>query len=220
MNPFGGANGWFLQTVQTPVRVVYENTLGHGEALGTEHAAGHGTEHAGAAEETPRWQQHPDQEATAHAVHESHTSAMIASLILTALGILIAFLVYIRKMIDTDAFVARIKPLHTFLMKKWYFDEIYEQWIVVPFVMLFSRSMAWFDTHIVDGAVNGVAWLTRKKSAGVGLFDKYVVDGGVNLAGFTVGFFGLVFRKAQSGRIQTYLALVLTGIVLLFYAFR
>jgi NADH-quinone oxidoreductase subunit L len=215
MNPFGGANGWFLQTVQTPVRVVFENRLAHGQAQ--ERVEEHGTLPT---EEKPRWQRHPDQEATAHAVHEAHMSAMVTSLLLAALGIVIAFAIYIRKMMDIDKFTERVKPLHTFLMKKWYFDEIYEQWVVVPFVLLFSRAMAWFDNHIVDGLVNGAAWLTRKNSSGIGLFDKYVIDGGVNLTGFTVGFFGLVFRKAQSGRIQTYIALVLAGIVILLYVFR
>jgi NADH-quinone oxidoreductase subunit L len=212
-NPFGGANGWFMQTVQAPVTVTGEHWYDF-DSHGGHEAAMHeeGTHEAAAT--------HAGQEVFAHSVHEAHTSAMITSLIVASLGILIAFLIYSRKIIDIDAFTAKVKPLHTFLMKKWYFDEIYEQWLFVPLVMLFSKAMAWFDAHIVDGAVNGLAWFTVIKSKGVGLFDKYVIDGGVNATGFGVGFVGLVFRKTQSGRIQTYLAIVLVGIVVLLYAFR
>ncbi|MDH7516338.1 MAG: NADH-quinone oxidoreductase subunit L, partial [Bacteroidota bacterium] len=162
---------------------------------------------------------HPAQEALAHAVHASHTPAMITSLILAGLGILVAWGVYRRKVVDPDAVAARLRPLHTFLTRKWYFDEIYEQWVVVPFVLLTTRVVRWFDETIIDGAVNGAAAVTRFQSWLSGVFDKYVVDGLVNLAGYTVGFFGIVFRKTQTGRIQTYIALAVFGALVLFYVF-
>ena len=72
---------------------------------------------------------------------------------------------------------------------------------------------------MVDGAVNGVASVTRFQAWLSGQFDKYVVDGLVNFAGYFVGFFGIVFRKTQTGRIQTYVAFVVLGVIVLFYAF-
>jgi NADH-quinone oxidoreductase subunit L len=122
-------------------------------------------------------------------------------------------------MIDVDAFAAKVRPLHVFLSRKWFFDEIYEKWIVVPLLLLVTRIMRWFDEKVVDGAVNGVAAVTRFQSWLSGLFDQYVVDGLVNLTGYTVGFFGIVFRKTQSGRIQTYIALAVFGALVLFYVF-
>ncbi len=219
LNPFGGAGGWFMQSVKTPVTVTaelwYQYSGQHaehapaGEAPAPEHAAPPGTA-------APN----PSQTAFEHAVHDAHLYAMFASLAVALAGILLAFGIYTRKLIDIDALTQKLQPAHTFLSKKWFFDEVYEQWIVVPIVLILSRAMAWFDNNIVDGAVNGLARLTELKSRGAGLFDKYVVDGGVNAAGFTVGFFGLVFRKTQSGKVQTYIALALVGIVVLMYAFR
>jgi NADH-quinone oxidoreductase subunit L len=55
---------------------------------------------------------------------------------------------------------------------------------------------------------------------GAGGFDKYVVDGMVNGIGYFSGFFGMLFRKLQTGRVQTYIVFVLIGFMILFYIFR
>ncbi len=56
--------------------------------------------------------------------------------------------------------------------------------------------------------------------AGAGGFDKYIVDGLVNGVAYLSGFFGLVFRKFQTGKIQTYLIFVLFGFIVLYFIFR
>ncbi|MCZ7555710.1 MAG: NADH-quinone oxidoreductase subunit L [Bacteroidia bacterium] len=221
-NPLSGPSGWFVQGIKTPVTV----TAGEWHPLADAHAGdnahatppGH-TDHTHAAPASVP-QGNPAQEVLEHAVHESHTPAMITSLIVAGLGILFAFAMYRRRMVDPDRMADRFRPLHTFLLNKWYFDEIYEKWIVVPGVHLTARMMAWFDTWVVDGAVNGAAYVTQLQSRISGLFDKWVVDGGVNLTAYVVGFFGIMFKKTQTGRIQTYIAFVLVGVVVLFYMFR
>jgi NADH-quinone oxidoreductase subunit L len=55
---------------------------------------------------------------------------------------------------------------------------------------------------------------------GTGGFDKYVVDGMVNGVAYTSGFFGLVFRKIQTGKVQTYIIFALFGFMVLYFAFR
>jgi NADH-quinone oxidoreductase subunit L len=105
-------------------------------------------------------------------------------------------------------------------MNKWYFDEIYEKWVVLPALHSVSRAMNWFDTRIVDGAVNGAASLTQLQSRISGLFDKWVVDGAVNLLAYTVGFAGVLLKKTQSGKIQAYIAFVITGVMVLFYVLK
>ncbi|MBI3765668.1 MAG: hypothetical protein HY277_04090, partial [Ignavibacteriales bacterium] len=56
--------------------------------------------------------------------------------------------------------------------------------------------------------------------AGAGGFDKYVVDGLVNGVAYFSGFFGILFRKLQTGRVQTYIAFVIFGVMVLFFVFR
>jgi len=55
---------------------------------------------------------------------------------------------------------------------------------------------------------------------GAGGFDKYVVDGLVNGVAYASGFFGIVLRKFQTGRVQTYIVFVLIGMMILFFMFR
>jgi NADH-quinone oxidoreductase subunit L len=206
-----------MKSVKTPVTVTAERWYDFG--------GGHGLpEHVtvpGAPETTLPGEAVGESRQTEleHAVHAAHTPAMIASLIVAGLGILVAFLVYMKKMVDVERLAQKLRPLYLFLLNKWYFDEIYEKWIVVPFVLLTTRALAWFDNTVVDGAVNGAAKITVVASSVSGWFDKYVVDGLVNLTAYVAGFSGLVFRKFQTGRVQTYIVFVVLGIVVLFYVF-
>jgi len=56
--------------------------------------------------------------------------------------------------------------------------------------------------------------------SGAGGFDRYVVDGIVNGVAYVSGFFGLLLRKFQSGRVQTYIVFVILGVMILFYMLR
>ena len=56
--------------------------------------------------------------------------------------------------------------------------------------------------------------------SGAGGFDKYVVDGLVNGVAYSSGFVGILMRKLQTGRVQTYIVFVLIGVMVLFFMFR
>src|SRR4030042_4178053 len=96
-----------------------------------------------------------------------------------ALGIFLAFVVYSFGGINPDRVMNALKPLHTFLQNKWYFDELYDATVINGSKAL-SRGLAWFDMHVVDGLVNLSAQLGVFVSFLVGKFDDYVVDGAVN----------------------------------------
>jgi NADH-quinone oxidoreductase subunit L len=55
---------------------------------------------------------------------------------------------------------------------------------------------------------------------GVGGFDDKIIDGMVNLVASLGGFLGLLMRKLQTGKVQTYLAFVLFGVMVFFLWFR
>jgi NADH-quinone oxidoreductase subunit L len=55
---------------------------------------------------------------------------------------------------------------------------------------------------------------------GVGGFDNKIVDGMVNLIAYLGGFLGLLMRRLQTGKVQTYLAFVLFGVMVFFLWFR
>jgi NADH-quinone oxidoreductase subunit L len=153
------------------------------------------------------------------ALHESHLTAMYLSLTVAGLGILLAFATYYWKKIDADAIAKALAPVHAFLVNKWYFDELYQVTAVAGTVGL-SRVLAWFDGKVIDGVVNGAASVTRWASFASGRFDSIVVDGIINFIAYVMGLFGLMLRKIQTGRVQTYIAFVLIGVMVFFFIYR
>jgi NADH-quinone oxidoreductase subunit L len=153
------------------------------------------------------------------AAHHAHYPAMIISLLVAGAGILLAFAFYYWKKFDADKLAEKIKPLYTFSINKWYFDEFYEG-VIVRGTMGLTMVFKWIDNNIIDGVVNGVASLTQRGSSGTGKFDNSFIDGLVNLVGSIVMFFGLLFRKIQTGKVQNYIAYVLLGIVIFYFIFR
>lgn len=188
-NPIGASSGWFFHAVERPMSVVPNSV---------------------AAASTEVFEE---------ALHQSHTTAMYLSLTVAGLGILLAFLTYYWKKVSADAIAKALAPVHSFLVNKWYFDELYQATAVAGTVGL-SRVLGWFDNRVIDGAVNGVGSITKLTSFASGKFDNIVVDGVVNFLAYLAGFFGLMFRKIQTGRVQTYIAFVLLGVMLLFFIYR
>lgn len=188
-NPINASAGWFFHSVERPLSTV------------------------------PNAVAAASSEVFEEALHHVHSTAMILSVTVAAVGILLAFVTYYWKKISADAVARVLAPVHTFLVNKWYFDELYHATAVAGTVGL-SRMLRWFDNRVIDGAVNGTGSLTKLTSFASGKFDNFVVDGIVNFLAYLAGFFGLMFRKLQTGKVQTYIAFVLLGVMLFFFMYR
>ncbi len=237
-DPLDGAKGWFMKMIPTPATVVGEANPQIGARVAgsvapqlagvvrttevasvpvvAEHgvpAAGHGESKAGHVYSDPR------QAEMVHAGHAAHFTAIYISSIMVLIGICMAFVVYVFKIIDPEKTANAIRPLYLFSLNKWYWDEIYEATFIKGSMVL-ARMLSWFDTNIVDGIVNGVATLVRKFAFANDSFDRHVVDGMVNFTAFTVNTTGAVLRKLQTGKVQTYvvmLMLVLFGYFVFYF---
>jgi NADH:ubiquinone oxidoreductase subunit 5 (subunit L)/multisubunit Na+/H+ antiporter MnhA subunit len=94
---------------------------------------------------------------------------------------------------------------------KFYIDEIYGATVVAGFYLL-SRLSDWFDRWVVDGVVNLTRHLTVASAHISYLFDRFVIDLLVNATGWiTRGFFHL-FRRFQTGQVQSYAAAMVFGV--------
>lgn len=153
------------------------------------------------------------------AMHHAHYPAMFLSLILAGGGILFAFVFYQWKKLDPDKLAESVKPLYKLSYNKWYFDEIYDASFVAGTLGL-SKFLAWFDNTIIDGIVNLSATVTKGFSNFSGKFDNIVVDGLVNFMAYLSGFIGLIFRRFQTGKVQTYIVLVIFSLVILLFLFK
>lgn len=102
-------------------------------------------------------------------------------------GVALAFFLYIRHP-EIPARLAQ-GALYRFSLHKGYVDEFYDRWIVQPTVNLASALWRQVDVWVIDGAVNGIARLTR--------------DGASTL------------RRLQTGQLQHYALTMAVGAVLM-----
>jgi len=111
------------------------------------------------------------------------------SIIVGVIGIVIAFLLYRKVNNVPDHLVKALGGFHKTVFHKFYIDEIY---LFVTKKIIFnyiSRPVAWFDRHIVDGTMNGIAWITE--------YTSYRIKG------------------FQSGQLQQYALVFVSGAVFL-----
>ena len=122
----------------------------------------------------------------------------LVALVVALAGIGLAWVIYSKKWISAERIGQMFAPVHTLLSRKYYFDELYEQVLVVRILLngLFYVVQL-FDTYIVDGIVNGVGKLA-------------VASGGI-------------LRRLQTGQLQGYGLAIAIGvliIVVVFFAYR
>ncbi len=233
-NPASPRGGWFATLFPDPPRA-YESTMVHSAGLEGHEAeasvhgragAEGGTAHAldepappdidRRAVETPivHEEQSPETHEALHDVHHrAHSTAMLISIFAAGLGILIATMGYLWATLNPATWQRRLGVLYRGMFHKWWFDEIYGA-TAVKGTLLLSTILGWFDLYIVDGIVNGAAWLGRVFAFIEGWFDLYIVDGLVNLTAWFVGIWGRIVRLFQGGQLQRYIlyTLVVIGI--------
>jgi len=80
--------------------------------------------------------------------------------------------------------------------------------------VVLGNIVYWFDAGIVDGLVNLVGYLTVKVSELVKWFDENVIDGAVNGVAALTGFIGSKVRKVQTGYLPNYATIMFASIAL------
>jgi proton-translocating NADH-quinone oxidoreductase chain L len=160
----------------------------------------------------------------AHVLTSTKLLAMGASLVIATLGIGLGILYYAdprwhpfvdRYRRNPKDIAAAFPGLHDFLIHKWYFDELYDAALVRPALAL-ARLASNFDRWIIDGIVNGSAFLTEHLSRLEGVFDNIAVDGIVNWSARGVYVVGDWSRGIQTGRLRNYLMFLAIALVGLF----
>ena len=157
----------------------------------------------------------------AHAVQNmlggSHAAAewffIIVSLLVAGFGIWLGFLFYVWRPHLPQVWAQRLAPLYRASFNKYWVDELYGM-LFTRRTMDAARGVYATDSRVIDGAVNGVAWLTRQLSRFTGNIDRLVVDGAVNgVAGFIKLLMSPLLRAAQTGVTANYALVMILGLV-------
>jgi len=128
---------------------------------------------------------HPEHPEFSHSVELGFAGL---SIIVAALGIYLAYRIYLLRPDTAAALAARCKGIHRLLYRKYYVDEIYDAAIVHP-ALKASTDLLWkrADAGLIDGAVNG--------------------------AGKAIQGMASILKDVQNGLIRSYATWILLGAV-------
>jgi len=135
------------------------------------------------------------EEIPAHAVHHSLNFELmmaLVSVIVAAIGIFIAYKLYIKNPELPDRITSGgFSPVYRLVLDKYRIDELYDRLFVMPTLWL-SDKLLWkvVDDKIIDGAVNGVADVAKG--------------------------WGSWTQRLQTGYVQNYALMIVIGVALIF----
>lgn len=114
---------------------------------------------------------------------------MLVSMGVAVVGIFAAYKMYIKQPELPAEVTAKVPVLYDLIYNKYYVDEIYDATVVEPIkngsVFLWQEA----DSKVIDGAVNGTAWL--------------------------IDWFSTVIRKLETGYVQNYALGILIGVAVI-----
>ena len=122
-----------------------------------------------------------------HAGQETASTAVMALALVGALGgIAVAWAAYRANLVSSAAFNARVPAVRLLLRNAWYLNRAWELF-ATRVVIAGSAAAAWFDRHVVNGMVDGVAWMCGRASRRL--------------------------RLAQTGQVQFYALVFIVGLI-------
>jgi len=118
-----------------------------------------------------------------------HLNIAIPSVLIALAGITVAFILYGKESLASGKISDSLGSAYRIIYNKFYVDELYlfvTRGIIFRFI---SRPVAWFDRHIVDGTMNGIAWI-------ISVFSERI-------------------KGLQSGQLQHYALVFVSGALIL-----
>ena len=116
-----------------------------------------------------------------HLHHTSHSLEITLAAVtvsLALLGLFVAALFYYWNKISPEVITENpfIRPLYTLVYNKYYFDELYYYLFVRGVGFGLGKLSSLFDRFVIDGIVNGLAFITRGLGEAVRLTQTGVVN--------------------------------------------
>ena len=130
-----------------------------------------------------------------------------------------------------EPMAAKAPPLYRTILNKYYVDEGYDYAFtgrrklgdIRLGAMGLGEASSWFDSHVIDGTVNGTGWSTRLSGTISSWFDKWVIDGiAVNGPAIVALLLSYPARLVQWGLVQWYALVMVVGLLgfVFYYAYK
>ncbi|OGP90608.1 MAG: NADH-quinone oxidoreductase subunit L [Deltaproteobacteria bacterium RBG_16_48_10] len=117
---------------------------------------------------------------------------MAVSVVIALIGIGIAYLFYVKNPALPKKLAENLRGLYKLVFNKYYIDELYEALFVDSLKGLGTGLWKGFDDFIIDGTINGIAYL--------------------------IGWISGVVRRIQTGLVQNYaFSMIIGGVILVAY---
>lgn len=125
-----------------------------------------------------------------HSAHGYHNLVMVSSVVVSLLGLALAWWFYLKKFVDSFSNLSILESLNSSIRNQYYVEKFYRIAILRPI-------------H----SISNFSWK---------VLDDLFIDGLVNLTGAMTEISGLVLRFVQTGRVRHYLIYITTGFSILF----
>jgi NADH-quinone oxidoreductase subunit L len=128
-------------------------------------------------------------------------------------GILFAWLLYVKRTDLPQKIANAFGGFYRLVYNKYYVDQLYDA-LFVNRAKDLGLALGAFDRNVIDGlGVNGAGWLTRAISKVSMWWDTWIVDGSVRLGARIVWIFSYPIRLIQDGLVQSYMLLIVVGLI-------
>jgi len=123
--------------------------------------------------------------------YEIHIDWLVATLsvVVAVIGIGAAFVLYFKNSKQPEKIAQKLGGFYTATLHKFYLDEVWMWFTQTVIFKYMCMPIAWFDRHIIDGMMNGLAWTTQKSADSI--------------------------KGLQSGQVQFYAWVFLAGSILI-----
>jgi len=125
-----------------------------------------------------------------HGTHAQEAFVMSMSIAVAVGGLLVAFVMYMKKTELPAKIAAAFQPVYKLLFNKYWIDELYSRTLVQPVLRASEKIiLGIIDARIIEGIVNGVPGL--------------------------IGAFSRKFRQVQTGMLSSYALVMALGVLVI-----
>ncbi|MCS6875864.1 MAG: NADH-quinone oxidoreductase subunit L, partial [Aquificaceae bacterium] len=145
---------------------------------------------------------------------ELHVNIAVMSVLVGLSGIGLAYLVYVKGLIDPRRAYESLKPLHTTLKEQFFTERLYHRGFARGYMNLSKALFVLGDRFLIDGFINLLNFIYFKVVKFLWMkLDVMLVDLFVNGVAKLSYWSGKKARNIQTGLLNNYVSFLLLGVV-------